>query len=186
MRIDGKTFRLMGAEPASLPAMPQTGLVVLPTRTIYTFAGPGVQVTLTFMTAALPEDLEILSRPVTYLTWDAQSTDTQKHAVSVYFDAGSEIAVNKPNQPVAFQNADVSSIKAWRVGSVEQPVMQKKGDDIRIDWGYLYVAMARDKRASSVVNSAQATRAGANLSRMAVGGLRRQCIASRTTRKMIP
>ncbi len=160
VRIDGKTFRLMGAEPAQTPALPQIGMEVLPTRTIYTFAGSGVQLALTFMTADLPDDLDVLSRPVTYLTWEARSTDTQKHTVSVYFDASSEIAVNQPNQPVAFQNADVSSIKAWRVGSVEQPVMQKKGDDIRIDWGYFYVAMAKNKRASSTVNSAQATRAG--------------------------
>src|SRR5487761_2157107 len=125
VRIDGKTFRLMGAEPA-----------------------------------VLPEDLEVLSRPVTYLTWAAQSTDTQKHAVSVYFDASSELAVNQPDQPVTFQNADVSGLKAWRVGSVEQGVLKKKGDDIRIDWGYFYAAMAKDKRASSTVNSAQAARAG--------------------------
>ncbi len=159
VRIDGKTFRLMGAEPAEVPALPQTKLEVLPTRTIYTFGGADIQLTLTFMTADLPEDLNVLCRPVTYLTWQAQSTDAQKHKVSVYLDASSEIAVNTPNQPVNFQNADVSGIKAWRVGSVEQPVLQKKGDDLRIDWGYFYVAMAKDKRAGSAVNSAEAARA---------------------------
>ena len=75
VRIDGKTFRLMGSEPAALPALPQTKLEVLPTRTIYSFAGAGVRVTLTFMTAALPEDINILSRPVTYLTYDCAATD---------------------------------------------------------------------------------------------------------------
>src|ERR1700677_1315222 len=39
VRIDDKTFRLMGAEPANLPALPQINLEVLPTRTIYTFEG---------------------------------------------------------------------------------------------------------------------------------------------------
>jgi len=160
VRIDGKTFRLMGAEPSTVPALPQSGLQVLPTRTIYTFAGAGITLTLTFMTAALPEDLDVLSRPVTYVTWEAQSADTQKHNVSVYFDASSEIAVNHPDQPVTFQNADVSGIQAWRVGTVEQGILKKKGDDIRIDWGYFYVAMARDKRASSTVNLAQAVRDG--------------------------
>jgi hypothetical protein len=106
----------------------------------------------------LPEDLEVLSRPVTYVTWAVQSADAQPHTVSVYLDASSEIAVNTPDQPVNFQNADASGIKAWRVGSAEQPVLQKKGDDLRIDWGYFYVAIAKDKRASSTVNQAETTR----------------------------
>ena len=158
VRIDHQTFRVMGAEPANLPALPQAKLEVLPTRTIYTFEGQGIRLTLTFMTADLPDDLEVLSRPVTYLTWVAQSTDGGKHDVSVYFDARSEIAVNTPDQPVNFQNADASGIKAWRVGSVAQPVLQKKGDDLRIDWGYFYVAAAKDQRAESTVNSAETVR----------------------------
>src|ERR1700744_703300 len=82
VRIDGKSFRLMGAEPASVPALPQASVQVLPTRTIYSFAGAGVHLTLTFMTADLPDDLDLLSRPVTYLTWEVQSDDKQKHDVS--------------------------------------------------------------------------------------------------------
>ena len=81
VRIDGKAFRLMGKEPANVPALPQTGLEVLPTRTIYTFEGEGVRLTLTFMTAALPDDLMIYSRPVTYVTWTSQATDGKAHEV---------------------------------------------------------------------------------------------------------
>ena len=98
VRIDGKAFRLMGKEPADVPALPQTGLEVLPTRTIYTFEGEGVRLTLTFMTAALPDDLMIYSRPVTYLTWTAQATDGKEHEVALYFDASAEIAVNNAAQ----------------------------------------------------------------------------------------
>ena len=158
VRIDGKTFRLMGAEPANLPALAQSKVEVLPTRTICSFAGAGVQLTLTFMTPALPEDVDILSRPVTYVTWSAQSTDSTKHNVSVYLDARSELAVNEGSQPVTFEKADASGISAWRVGSVAQPVLKHRGDDIRIDWGFLYVAMAKDKRGSSTANSAATTR----------------------------
>ena len=59
VRIDGKACRLMGKEPANVPALPQTFLEALPTRTIYTFEGEGIRLALTFMTAALPDDLMI-------------------------------------------------------------------------------------------------------------------------------
>ena len=62
VRIDGKPFRVMGARPGKIPALPQTNLEVLPTRTIYTFEGEGVRLTLTFMTPALPDDLEMAMR----------------------------------------------------------------------------------------------------------------------------
>ena len=34
---------------------------------------------------------------------------------------------------------------ALKIGSEEQPVLQKKGDNLRIDWGYLYAAAAVEK-----------------------------------------
>jgi hypothetical protein len=161
VRVDGKCFRLMGVEPSDAPALPQSKLEVLPTRTIYTFQGAGIRLTLTFMTADLPEDVDLLSRPVTYLTWSAEATDGQNHAVSVYFDARSETAVNVPSQAVNFEKADSEGITAWRVGTVEQPVLQKKGDDLRIDWGYFYLATsAKDKRESVSAATARAMRDG--------------------------
>ena len=160
VKIDEKNFRVMGVEPADVPALPQTKLEVLPTRTIYTFEGEGIRLTLTFMTAALPEDLDVLSRPVTYLTWESHSTDDKQHKVSAYFDARGAIACNTPDQAVNFKKSDSAKIKAWRVGTVEQPVLQKRGDDLRIDWGYFYVALAEVAQGNVTANTAEATRAG--------------------------
>src|SRR5437870_3921093 len=75
VRIDGKIFRLMGAQPSEVSALDQSGYEISPTRTTYTFTGKGVQITLSFMTPSLPEDLDVLSWPVTYQTWSAQSLD---------------------------------------------------------------------------------------------------------------
>jgi hypothetical protein len=143
VRIDGNAFRLMGNEPANVPALPQTNLEVLPTRTIYTFEGAGVRLTMTFMTPALPEDLEVLSRPVTYVTWEIRATDGKKHEIEITQNASTEIAVNHGDQMVAHANEDVGDLTTMRIGSVEQPMLAKKGDDLRIDWGYLFLAAPR-------------------------------------------
>ena len=142
VRIDGQSFRVMGVAPVDLPALPQTKLTVWPTRTIYEFAGPGVAVTLTFVTPALPDDLDVLSRPVTYLVWEVRATDGRPHAVEIHFTAAGEITVNEPSQPVVWSRKKIGALAAWQVGSQAQPVLQTAGDDLRIDWGYLYVATA--------------------------------------------
>ena len=46
------------------------------------FEGARLQLTLTFMTPALPDDLDVLARPLTYLTWDVRSADGGSHAVA--------------------------------------------------------------------------------------------------------
>ncbi|MGZ5566858.1 MAG: glutaminase domain-containing protein [Limisphaerales bacterium] len=141
VRIDGKPFRLMGKEPTTVPALPQTSLEVLPTRSIYTFDGEGIRLTLTFMTAALPDDLMVYSRPVTYVTWTAQATDGKEHNVAVYLDARAEIAVNTGQELVTHAETNTNHLAVLKLGSKDQPVLAKKGDDLRIDWGHLYVAV---------------------------------------------
>src|SRR5215470_38093 len=75
VRIDSKAYRIMGTDPTSVPALPQVALQVLPTRTTYDFEGQGIHVTLTLTTPLLAADLEIVARPVTYLTWQVHSAD---------------------------------------------------------------------------------------------------------------
>ncbi len=140
VQIDGSSFRLMGAEPGDLPALPQQSVSVLPTRTIYEFAGSGIRLTLTFTTPALPDDLDILARPVTYLTWDVAATDGATHEVQLSFTARGELAVNTPDQLVNAQTLKERGLTTIKIGSVEQGILAKRGDDIRIDWGYFYVA----------------------------------------------
>src|SRR4051794_21551556 len=55
VRIDGRTFRVMGDEPKDVPAAKQIGLTILPTRTIYEFDAASMRLTLTFMTPLLPD-----------------------------------------------------------------------------------------------------------------------------------
>ncbi|MBZ5497195.1 MAG: DUF4965 domain-containing protein [Acidobacteriia bacterium] len=156
--IDGRPFQIMGAAGRGNPVMKQTEMEVLPTRTIYQFDAEGVHITLTFMTPALPDDLEILSRPVTYLIWNVRSTDSRNHKVSLYFHCAVQLAVNMPDQQVVWSRAKVGDLDVLRAGSREQPVLAKSGDNLRIDWGYLYVAGARQEVSSSAITSDRAAR----------------------------
>ncbi len=158
VRIDGKTYRLMGTQPVETPALAQTGLTVLPTRTVYTFEGAGVTLTLTFLTPALPDDLDVLSRPVTYVMYDVRATDDKSHGVEIYFDASAELAVNTPNQEVVWATEAPVDLTAAKIGSKDQPILAKRGDDIRIDWGYLYLAAPKSRQAGVTVDLAEELR----------------------------
>ena len=160
LRVDGKTYRLMGNSPAAVPALPQTNLRLTPTRSIYEFAGAGLHVTLAFMTPALPDDLDVLTRPVTYLTWTVQSIDGAEHAVQIYDSTSSQLAVNKPGEQVTWGRETMgvgvaTELTALRVGTADQNLLGQAGDDTRINWGYAYaVARTRDVKAAAGAHDA--------------------------------
>ena len=116
-RIDGKSYRIMGRDRQAGNELAQTRVEVLPTRTIYEFAGAGVTVGLTFFTPALPDDLDVLSRPLTYLQWSAASSDGAPHAVEIYFDAASDLVVNTPDQAVLAARYQLDGLPLLRMGS---------------------------------------------------------------------
>ncbi len=140
IRIDGQSYRLMGDTPGTVPAFPQTALKVTPTRSIYDFDNTHVHVTLTFMTAALPHDLDILSRPLSYLTWQVRSSDGKPHTASLYDSASSLLAVNTPDQAVTWKRTAAGPLTALRAGTPTQGYFDISGDNSRLDWGYAYAA----------------------------------------------
>ena len=141
IRIDNVAYRYMGADPRQVPAMQQTSLEVTPLHTIYTFETAGVRLRVTFFTAAFPNDLDALSRPVDYLTWNITSTDSRPHAVDLLLDASPVIAVDTNDQDVTWGRSMVPGIQVLRVGSRDQRVLNREGDNLRIDWGYFYLAV---------------------------------------------
>jgi len=150
IRVDGETFRLMGNDPSSVPPLPQTNLRVTPTRSIYDFENDKIHVTLTFLRPALPGDLDDLALPLNYLTWEVRSKDGRDHAVSLYDSSSAQIVVNNPNEAVVWSRDSAGPLTLLRTGTQDQPVLGSKGDDHRIDWGYLYVAAESAQTQSSM------------------------------------
>ena len=163
LRVDGKSYQVIGRERGGAPSGPatlgQVSLEVLPTRTLYRFAGAGVQLDLTFFTPAAPDDLDALSRPLTYIEWAVSASDGKEHDVAVYFDAASDLVVNTADQPVEWGRYLLDGQTVLRMGSRDQPMLAKKGDDLRIDWGYLYLMADKPEGASAVAAPHQQARA---------------------------
>ena len=155
VRIDGASYRLMGKSPGE-EALPQVGLAVFPTRTVYDFEGAGVHVKLTFLTPLLPKDLDVLSRPVAYLIWEARAVDGRTHAVSIYYANSAQLVVNTEDQAVVWSREKIGDLSVLRMGTEAQPVLAKSGDNLRIDWGDLYAAAPMNAVSASATASPSA------------------------------
>ncbi len=94
------------------------------------------------MTPALPNDLEALALPLSFITWQVRSVDGKNHAVSLYDSTSSELAVNRTDEKVEWVRESAGELTTLRVGTVEQSVLGSCGDDHRINWGYAYAAAA--------------------------------------------
>jgi hypothetical protein len=144
VRIDGKPFRFLGHNPDTVPAMQQTAHTITPTHTTYEFRQSGITLHLVFFTPAILSDLDVLSRPVTYLTWTAESTDATPHQVAVLLDVDPVIAVNDRSQQVNSFRNQTSTLNVLSTGSQDQKILNRSGDDLRIDWGHFHLAVPKD------------------------------------------
>jgi hypothetical protein len=159
LRVDGKSYQVIGRERGANALLDQVSLQVLPTRTLYRFVGAGVRLDLTFFTPAAPDDLEVLSRPLTYIEWAVSATDGKDHDAAIYFDASSDLVVNTADQPVEWARYLLDGQTVLRMGSRDQPMLVKKGDDLRIEWGYLYLMADKADATSAVAAPHQEARA---------------------------
>ncbi|MEO8852402.1 MAG: DUF4965 domain-containing protein, partial [Ginsengibacter sp.] len=132
----------------------QTNLTMNATQTIYDFNCGPIDAAITFTSPLLLKDLDLLSRPVSYVTYSVKSNDGKSHNVQVYFGASTDIAVNTPVEEVVTNKYNSGQLNILKAGTKDQPVLQKKGDDLRIDWGYMYVAVPTSAKAAQYITTA--------------------------------
>jgi glutaminase A-like protein/uncharacterized protein DUF5127/uncharacterized protein DUF4964 len=158
VRVDGKAYRLMGMESRDIEVAKLIGCRVWPTRTVYTLEAGAVTVTLTFTSPLLPDDLELIGRPASYIAWSLKSNDGKPHNVQLYFDHTAELVVNDSKQNVEWSRVEITGLDAMRMGTTDQPVLERDGDLVRIDWGYSYLAVPEKQRAETLVAGAPVAR----------------------------
>ncbi len=134
------TERTSSGEPIEKAV--QKSMQLKATQSIYDFTCGPVDLKLTFTSPLIIEDLNLLSRPVSYLRFDTKSNDGLSHQVEILFSASSNLAVNSPDQEVEVSRYSSPYQSVLKAGTIEQPALAKKGDDLRIDWGYLHVGVS--------------------------------------------
>lgn len=126
--------------PTSVAPATQTGVQVSATQTKYNFSAGPVKLDLTFLSPLLLDELEVAARPVSYVTFDIRSQDGKAHSVQVFFSESGTIATNTIGQEVITKSAQTTSLTYQVLGTEAQPILARKGDNVRIDWGYAYLA----------------------------------------------
>lgn len=124
----------------------QKNVRVEATQTTYEFACGPINLNVKFTSPLLMHNLDLLATPVSYITTAVTANDNKEHDVKIYLGASSDIAANIASQKMTAEAITSNNLSILKTGTLEQPVLVKKGDDLRIDWGYLYVATPQSKK----------------------------------------
>lgn len=132
-------FRRRIAADSDVKVAEQKSVDVLATSTYYTFACGPVELDLVFTAPMLIDNYDLLSSPINYISYQVRSTDGAEHSVQMMLTASPMLAQNKDFQATRTSIVEENGVKYAKTGTIEQPILGKKGDHICIDWGYLYL-----------------------------------------------
>lgn len=142
-----------GTEYFAQPAV-QKYVDVQATSTNYLFECGPVELGLSFTAPLFMDDLRLLSRPVNYISYDVRSADWAVHDVQIYFEVSPAWALNYYSQPNLSEGYEKDGLVYLKTGSVDQKILGRAGDNVRIDWGWFYLCAETGGTTSSVGDAA--------------------------------
>jgi len=113
IQIDGTKKRFMGNEHGISTVFTQNSLTVNCTQTIYVFSDQSVRLTITFTSPKLLDELDAVSRPLGYVTFDVVSVNGAGHAVQIGFNTSDGWVVGAAGQ--TSQTIDFGAVTATPV-----------------------------------------------------------------------
>ena len=116
----------MGKLPAYVQAAKWVSSDITPTKTVYTYQEAGMEIKLSFLTPLLVEDLDLVTRPLSYASWSFTATDKKSHAAEIYFDISGLASVDKGSQAVTFGKQSVQQLEVLKIGSKETACTAKE------------------------------------------------------------
>ena len=140
--IDGAPWRFLGRGPEG--ALEQVSLAVGFLSTTAVFQGAGVRLTVAFPPPLLPDALPTLSRPVSFVDVRAESADGRPHEVVARLSASEQFCLDKAGDaPVSTRRERYApGVSGMSIGSAAPRVLERAGDNLRIEWGRLHLAAA--------------------------------------------
>ena len=142
--IDGVEYSILGYSHEYYK-MTQVSLDVSTFSTRAVFEEAGVRIHLDLTSPTIIDDLELLTRPVSYMAVSYESIDGASHSVSVRVIAREDVCLDGAyTSPVVCENVEVCNIHGMRLGNSVQKPLNKSGDDVCIDWGYFYLTAVGD------------------------------------------
>ena len=140
--IDGVVRQFIGKlQPDNIrymteyPAMEQVDVTVKAMTTIYTFETEEIRMELSFMSPLLMDDLKLLSRPVSYISYKLTALDGKEHKIHLFLGVSCEMAVDNGSQKVEFGRTAYSITAS----SGTENMLKRSGDNHRIEWGTLHL-----------------------------------------------
>ena len=158
--VDGTEYHFLGQnnrpwnQPPEIPDMEIEKVDIDAYSTIITCKNDAIRLTAHFTSPTLVDDLYLSSRPVAYCKASFESLDGKEHNVKVKFTVSEELVLEHKGEGRAIANpVKIDGLTAIKMGNGNQRVLHCSGDDIRIDWGYLYLAVkGRGKADHTVFN----------------------------------
>ena len=138
VKVGDREYGVMGRNDG-IPAARQICFDMDAFSSYYTFDCGGVTVRLTFTSPVIPDDLYLVSRPVSYLYISADA-DGVRAKVSASEQICLDLAGEYPVK-ASFEGGSVT------LASEVQNVLSHDGDDQRIDWGRFYLTCKTPKGA---------------------------------------
>lgn len=143
--VDFGLYRNIAKRFDGVQTAEQKSVTVLACNTYYTFAAGPVELDVVFTAPHIIDDLDLLSSPTNYISYQVRSTDERKHDVQLLLAATPQMALNRPTQATVSTIVTDRGQEYAKTGTIEQPILAKTGDGICIDWGYFYLSSVGGK-----------------------------------------
>lgn len=137
--IDGEAYRFIGIGNKEIK---QIDYDITFTKSTFIFKNEQIELKVSFLNPLLLDDLYLLSLPITYVINEIKIVDGKKHDVSIRINFNENLTFDTTSQgKIVSDTFSKDGFSISYLGKYNQPILARSGDDILIDYGYLFIGI---------------------------------------------